>query len=274
MHAVYGDENLKTHGKLCLVVRKESDGVRRYAHLGTGNYKRATSQVYTDFGLFTAHPVILDDISDLFNFLTGYSHRRDDKELLVAPVSLRARFTALLQREMEHAREGRPARVVLKNNAVTAPAIIRELYRASQAGVTIEMIVRGACCLRPGVDGVSERIRVRAIVGRFLEHSRVYYFANGGQDELYIGSADLMERSLDRRVETLCRISEGGILRHIRDVVLDAYLRDNDRAYALHGTDYEPVERSADEPRLSAREYLMDWYTTSETNQDEVDRNA
>jgi polyphosphate kinase len=274
VHVVYGVENLKTHCKLCLVVRREGDGVRRYAHIGTGNYNRATSQVYTDFGLFTAHPVILDDISDLFNFLTGYSCRRDYKELLVAPVSLRARLTALLQREMEHAREGRPSRVIFKNNAVTDPGIIRELYRASQAGVSIDMIVRGACCLRPGVEGVSDRIRVRSIVGRFLEHSRIYYFANGGQDEVYIGSADLMERNLDRRVETLCRISEGAILRHIRDVVLNAYLRDNDFAYALVDTDYGRVTRSDGEPRLSAQEYLMDWYTTSATNQDEMDRNA
>jgi len=274
VHVVYGVENLKTHCKLCLVVRKEGDGVRRYAHIGTGNYNRATSQVYTDFGLFTADPVILDDISDLFNFLTGYSYRRDYKELLVAPVSLRARLTALLQREMEHAREGRPARVIFKNNAVTDPGIIRELYRASQGGVSIDMIVRGACCLRPGVEGVSDRIRVRSIVGRFLEHSRIYYFANGGQDEVYIGSADLMERNLDRRVETLCRISEGAILRHIRDVVLNAYLRDNDFAYALVDTDYGRVTRSDGEPRLSAQEYLMDWYTTSATSQDEMDRNA
>jgi polyphosphate kinase len=263
IHVVYGVENLKTHCKLCLVVRKEIDGVRRYAHIATGNYNRATSQVYTDFGLFTADPVVLDDISDLFNYLTGYSHRRHYKELLVAPVSLRARFMALVEREIGHAREGRQARMVVKNNAVTDPLIIRELYRASQAGVPIDMIVRGACCLRPEVEGLSERIRVRSVVGRFLEHSRVYYFANGGQDEIYIGSADLMERNLDRRVETLCRVRDPAVLRHIRDVVLDAYLRDSDRAYTLRDGEYRRVGRSDGEPPLNAQEFLIDWYTAS-----------
>jgi polyphosphate kinase len=274
VHVVYGVENLKTHCKLCLVVRKESGGVRRYAHVGTGNYNRATSQVYTDFGLFTADPVILDDISELFNFLTGYSQHHDYKELLVAPVSLRAQLTALVHREMEHAREGRRAQIIVKNNAVTDPGIIRELYLASQAGVEIDMIVRGTCCLRPGVDGMSERIRVRSIVGRFLEHSRVYYFANGGRDEVYVGSADLMERNLDRRVETLCRIRDTGILRHLRDVVLDIYMRDNDRAYTLVDGEYERSARPDGEPRLSAQEYLMDWYTASARTQDEADRNS
>jgi polyphosphate kinase len=274
VHVVYGVENLKTHCKLCLVVRKESGGVRRYAHIGTGNYNRATSQVYTDFGLFTADRVILDDISDLFNFLTGYSQRKDYKELLVAPVSLRSSLTALLQREIDHAVAGRPARVIVKNNAVTDTGMIKELYRASQAGVPIDMIVRGACCLRPGIDGVSQTIRVRSIVGRFLEHSRVYYFANGGQDEIYLGSADLMDRNLDRRVETLCRIRDGSILRHIRDVVLDAYLRDNDRAYALVDAEYERPTRANGEPRLSAQEYLMEWYTTSANSHDEAERHS
>lgn len=274
VHVVYGVENLKTHCKLCLVVRKETDGVRRYAHIGTGNYNRGTSQVYTDFGLFTADTVILDDISDLFNFLTGYSNRRDYQQLLVAPVGLRTRFIALLHREIEHARQGRAAHIILKNNAVTDPEIIHELYAASQAGVRIEMIVRGACCLRPGLEGISDRITVRSIVGRFLEHSRVYYFANGGQDDLYIGSADLMERNLDRRVEALCRISDDGIIRHIRDVVLGAYLRDNDRAYTLVDSEYTPATPAAGEPRMSAQDYLIEWYTTLARTQDEAERNA
>ena len=162
VHVVYGVENLKTHCKLCLVVRKEVEGVRRYAHIGTGNYNRVTSHIYTDFGLFTADPNIVDDVSNVFNSLTGYSQRSDYKELLVAPALLRARFMALIQREMAHARDHRPAHIVIKNNAVTDPAIIRALYRAAQAGVEIDMIVRGVCCLRPGLQGV-ERAHSRPL---------------------------------------------------------------------------------------------------------------
>ena len=208
IHVVYGVENLKTHCKLCLVVRKEADGMRRYVHIGTGNYNRATSQVYTDFGLFTADPDVLDDVAEVFNYLTGYSQRTEYKQLLVAPVGLRARFLALVEREIEHARPAGRRASIIKNNAITDPAIVRALYRASQAGVEIDLIVRGACCLRPGVPGVSERIRVRSVVGRFLEHSRVYDFDNGGSRRSIIGSADLMERNLDRRVETVCPVRD------------------------------------------------------------------
>ncbi len=241
VHVVYGVENLKTHCKLCLVVRRESEGVRRYVHVGTGNYNHATSQIYTDFGLFTADPEIADDASDVFNYLTGYSKRKEYRQLLVAPVSLRAGVLALLDREIEHARQGRAAHVIVKANAVTDPAIIRAFYRAAHAGVEIDMIVRGVCCLNPGVPGVSERIRVRSVVGRFLEHSRIYWFANGGQPELYMGSADLMERNLDRRVEAVCRIRDAALADHIRTVVLETYLRDTDRAYVLYGSRYETV---------------------------------
>ena len=201
-------------------------------HIGTGNYNRATSQVYTDFGLFTADPGVLDDVAEVFNYLTGYSRQAQYGHLIVAPVNLRKRFTELVAREIAHAQAGRQAHMIVKSNAVTDAAIARTLYRASQAGVDIDMIVRGACVVRPGIPGVSERIRVRSVVGRFLEHSRAYYFENGGEPELYIGSADLMERNLDRRVETLCRVRDAAITRHVRHVVLDAYLRDNDRAYA------------------------------------------
>jgi polyphosphate kinase len=261
VHVVYGVENLKTHCKLCLVVRNESDGVRRYAHIGTGNYNRATSQIYTDFGLFTANPRVLDDVSEVFNALTGYTRRQDYDELLVAPVALRSRFTALLEREMAHADTGRPAHVIIKCNAVTDPAIVRSLYRASQAGVRIDMIVRGVCALRPGLPGVSETIQVRSVVGRFLEHSRVYYFQNGGKPELFLGSADLMERNLDRRVETLCRVADRNIAEHLRSVVLEAYLRDNDRAYVLDMGTYKPASAGAQAP-FSAQQVLIDWYRT------------
>jgi polyphosphate kinase len=259
VHVVYGVENLKTHCKLCLVVRKEADGVRRYAHIGTGNYNAGTAQVYTDFGLFTTDPDVIDDVSDVFNYLTGYSKRREYRQLLVAPVSLRSGFLALIDREIEHRREGRPARAIIKTNAVTDPAIVRALYRASQAGVEIEMIVRGVCCLKPGVPGVSDHIRVRSVVGRFLEHSRVYWFANGGQPELYVGSADLMERNFDRRVETLCRVPDRAVAEQVVNVVLDAYLRDTDRAYVLCGDRYEPAA-AAEGPSASAQETLVEWY--------------
>ena len=271
VHVVYGVENLKTHCKLCLVVRREIDGVRRYVHVGTGNYNRITAQVYTDFGLFTADPELVADVSDVFNYLTGYSKRTVYRQLLVAPVGLRAGYLALLEREMEHAREGRPAHVIVKNNAVTDPAIVRALYRASRAGVTVDLIVRGVCSLKPGVPGVSERIRVRSVVGRFLEHSRVYWFANGGHDDLYMGSADLMERNLDRRVEAVCRVRDESIVRHIRDVVLDAYLRDNDRAYVLNGSRYEPAASEPDAPRVNAQQELLAWYTSRAPSADTVE---
>jgi len=269
VHVVYGVENLKTHCKLCLVVRQEAHGVRRYAHIGTGNYNRATAQVYTDLGLFTADPAVLDDVSEIFNYLTGYSQRAEFNHMLVAPVSLRSRFVELLERERAHVQAGRPGHVIIKNNAVTDPAIVRALYRAAQSGVEIDMIVRGVCCLRPGIEGISERIRVRSVVGRFLEHSRVYYFANGGQPEIYLGSADLMERNLDRRVETLCRVRSAGIVGHLRDVVLDAYLRDTDRAYVLTDGRYVRASPAPGEPRISAQQQLIDRYTASRPHPDD-----
>ena len=262
VHVVYGVENLKTHCKLCLVVRKEIDGIRRYVHVGTGNYNHVTSTIYTDFGLFTADAEISDDVSDVFNFLTGYSKRKEYRQLLVAPVSLRSSYLSLLEREAQHAREGRPAHVIVKNNAVTDPAVIRAIYRASQTGVAIDMIVRGVCCLKPGVPGVSDNIRVRSVVGRFLEHSRVYWFANGGEAEAYIGSADLMERNLDRRVETLCRVSDRGLADHIRGVVLERYLRDTERAYVLEGDRYRRASASGG-AAIDSQAELMAWYAAS-----------
>jgi polyphosphate kinase len=263
IHVVYGLVNLKTHCKLCLVVRKEPDGIRRYAHVGTGNYNRVTSQVYTDLGLFTASPGIIDDISEVFNYLTGYSAQKDYRELLVAPVGLRAGFKALVEREAGHARAGRPARIVIKNNAVADTGVIRALYAASQVGVPIDMIVRGVCCLRPGIPGISETIRVRSIVGRFLEHSRIYYFLNGGEEEIYFGSADLMERNLDRRVEVLCPVHDPDIRQHLRDVVLQTLLDDTHRAMELQtdGT-YVACLPGGGEAPLNAQEALLSHYTS------------
>jgi polyphosphate kinase len=245
VHVVYGLVNLKTHCKLCLVVRKEGDAIQRYAHIGTGNYNRATSQVYTDFGLFTANPRIAADVSDLFNYLTGYSKQTTYRELIVAPVALRERLTSLIEREVDHLRAGRPAGIIIKNNAISDPGIIRVLYGASRAGVPIRAVARGICCLRPAIAGVSDTIEVRSIVGRYLEHSRVYYFANGGNPIIYLGSADLMERNLNRRVETLCPVLDPDIARYIRHTVLEAYLTDTERTSVLwsDGTYHPPAAR-------------------------------
>jgi polyphosphate kinase len=260
IHVVYGFADLKTHAKLCLVVRQEADGVQRYVHTGTGNYNPDTAKIYTDLGLFTADPDIVADVSDMFNYLTGYSNQKEFRSLLVGPVQLRNRLTELMDREAEHARAGRPARMIIKVNAVTDDQAIRVLYRASQAGVSIDLIVRGICSLRPGIPGISDNIRVRSVVGRFLEHSRIYWFQNGGQDEMYIGSADIMERNLDRRVETLSPVRDPEILEHLRDVVLDAYLKDSNRAMVLDSSgSYErPVEAAS---TFNAQQYLLKNYT-------------
>jgi polyphosphate kinase len=269
VHVVYGLEKLKTHCKVCLVVRQEADGVKRYAHIGTGNYNRITAQIYTDVSLFTADSAVLDDVSEVFNALTGYSQQTNYRELLVAPANLRDRLRSLIEREGDHAHAGRQARIIIKNNAITDPDLIAALYRASQAGTEIDLIVRGVCCLCPGVPGVSERTRVRSVVGRFLEHSRLYYFENGGDPALYIGSADLMERNLDRRVETLCRIRDAGIARELRQVVLEAYLRDNERAYELIDGSYRRVAPASSGARVSAQRLLLDWYTQKATGPDD-----
>jgi polyphosphate kinase len=262
VHVVYGVEGLKTHCKLCLVVRREADGIQRYAHIGTGNYNPTTAQTYTDFGLFTADADIIDDVAQVFNLLTGYSRQDNYKQLLVAPVTLRSRLLTLIDREISIARAGIPARIIIKNNAITDPEIVRALYRASDAGVEIDIIVRGVCCLRTGEAGVGERIRVRSVVGRFLEHSRVYCFGNGGRDEVFIGSADLMERNLDRRVEVLCPIRDRAIATHVLTTVLETYLKDNDRATQLVGDRYEPIRRAEGVTHVNAQQELLDWYTS------------
>jgi polyphosphate kinase len=233
VHVVYGLVGLKTHAKIALVVRRELDGLRRYVHLGTGNYNAGTARIYTDLGLLTCRPDIGADVSDLFNFLTGYSRQNRYRKLLVAPVNLRERLTWLIEREIAQATGGRGGRVIFKLNSLVDPSMIRLLYQASRVGVRIDLIVRGICCLRPGIAGLSENISVRSIVGRFLEHSRIYYFENGGEPEVYLGSADLMQRNLDRRVETLFPIEDRGLVAHIRNELLEIYLADNIRAHLL-----------------------------------------
>src|SRR5688572_13409813 len=232
VHVVYGLVRLKTHAKTALVVRREPDGIRRYVHLGTGNYNSRTARVYTDLGLLTSSPTIGADVSDLFNFLTGFSRQRLYRKLLVAPENLRERFISLIDREAGHARMGRPARLIAKMNALVDPEVIRALYRASGAGVDIDLIVRGICCLRPGMPGVSERIRVTSIVGRFLEHSRAWMFENDGAAECYIGSSDWMPRNFDRRVEAVVPIEDPALHARMRRL-LETSLADNRQSWEL-----------------------------------------
>lgn len=233
VHVAYGLSGLKTHAKVALVVRREADGIRRYVHIGTGNYNSRTARVYTDFGFFTCNPDIGADISEVFNLLTGFSRQREYRKLLVAPANMKARFLDLIGREAAHARAGRRARIVAKINALVSPDVITALYDASDAGVEIDLVVRGICCLRPQLPGVSERIRVRSIVGRFLEHSRLFYFANGGADEYYVGSADWMPRNLERRVEVVVPV-EDPALRQRMCSLIETWLADNRQAWELH----------------------------------------
>jgi len=226
-HVIYGIVGLKTHAKLTLVVRQEGHHLRRYMHLGTGNYNPQTARIYTDLGLLTSSPEIGADSSELFNYLTGYSGQTDYRKLIVAPLRLRDRLTELIQREITHRMEGRPAGIIAKCNSVTDTGLIEQLYAASQAGVSITLLVRGVCCLRPGVPGLSENIRIASIVGRFLEHSRVYMFKNGGNEEIYLGSADIMHRNLDRRVEVLFPIESKQHRLRIQHEVLINALEDN-----------------------------------------------
>jgi polyphosphate kinase len=224
VHVVYGLVGLKVHCKIALIVRREHEHIRRYVHLGTGNYNPTTARLYTDISLFTADPDIGADATDLFNYLTGYSHKSDFRRLLVAPVTMRKRIAELIQRETALGERGH---LILKMNALEDKGMIRLLYQASRAGVKVDLIVRGLCCLRPGIPGVSNNITVRSIVGRFLEHSRIFWFGNGGAEEIYAGSADMMPRNLDRRVELLFPILNQKLLRHLRDVVLEKYLADS-----------------------------------------------
>ena len=245
VHVVYGIMGLKTHGKLTLVVRQEDRELKRYVHVASGNYNPTTSCTYTDLGLFTADDALGRDATELFNYLTGFSQQTGYRKLMVAPVNLRENLNQLFDREIAHQQGGRPARIIAKFNRLADQQIIEKLYEVSRAGVQVDLIVRGICMLRPGVPGLSENIRVRSIVGRFLEHSRVFYFANGGDEELYIGSADWMSRNLKHRIEVVTPVSDKSAKTYLKDVLLSAYLRDNTRARDLHsdGT-YRPVQTS------------------------------
>jgi polyphosphate kinase len=234
VHVVYGLLGLKVHSKVALVVRREGDAIRRYCHLATGNYNPATARLYTDLGFFTSDEQIGADATDLFNYLTGYSRKNHYRKLLVAPINLRQRLEEMIRREIEiHEREG-GGHVIFKANALEDGPMIQLLYQASRAGVRVDLLMRGICCLRPGVPGVSENIRVKSIVGRFLEHSRIFYFRNGGREEVYLGSADLMPRNLNRRVEVLFPVERPVLVRRLRDEILSAYLKDDANARQMN----------------------------------------
>lgn len=258
VHVVYGIRGMKTHSKVMLVVRSEQDEIRRYVHIATGNYNPTTSRLYTDLGLLTSDPEIGADASELFNFLTGYAYQDDFRRLLIAPVNLRDRMIEMIDREAENKRAGKNARIIVKINSLTDDKIIAALYKASQAGVNIDLIVRGICTLRPGLPGLSDNIRVISIVGRFLEHSRIFYFANDEAGEIYIGSADWMHRNLDRRVEAVVPIGDAGLRKYLLKEILAAYLQDNENGSVLMPDgSYEKIRRSDDDREFDSQSYFV-----------------
>ncbi len=263
VHVVYGLPGLKTHTKTALVVRREGDGVRRYVHIGTGNYNTRTARLYTDLGLITCDEDLGADVSDLFNALTGYSRQREYRRLIVAPVNMRARILELIGRETANALAGGQGRIIAKMNAIVDAEIIGALYAASDAGVEIDLVIRGICCLRPGVSGLSERIRVTSIIGRFLEHSRIWMFGNAGDPEYYFGSADWMPRNLDRRVEVVTPVLAPEFRRRLQSV-LDVCLGDNRQAWDLQ-SDGSYVQRHPGErgERATQRMLLRDSWGAS-----------
>ena len=257
VHVVYGLVNLKTHTKISLVVRREEDAIRRYVHIGTGNYNPKTARLYTDLGLMSCREELGSDLTDLFNYLTGYAKQQDYQKLLIAPSNLRSQMISFIRAEAAIAKSGKPARIIAKMNAIVDPKMIAELYKASQAGVKIDLIIRGICCLRPGVPRVSENIRVISVIGRFLEHSRIFYFQNDGDERYYIGSADWMPRNLDRRVEAVVPIEEPSLRLRLSDI-LQTCLNDNRQAWEMtaDGT-YEQRQPKAGESNRSTHKLLM-----------------
>jgi polyphosphate kinase len=259
VHVVYGLVGLKTHAKMCLVVRREPAGVRRYVHLGTGNYNPVTARIYSDLGLLTCNPEVVSDVTLLFNALTGYSSAEQYRKLLVAPHSMRQQLLDRIDREIEHHQKNGDGRIVFKMNSLVDKPCIKALYKASMAGVRIDLQVRGICCLRPGVDGVSDNIKVTSIVGRFLEHARIYYFRNGGEEEILLGSADLMPRNLDGRVEVLFPVEDERLRGAIRDEVLDVHLDDNLQSHLLGEEGrYTRIGTEDGKTPLSSQEKLLE----------------
>jgi polyphosphate kinase len=268
IHVVYSQANLKTHAKVALVVRREATGLQRYAHLGTGNYNASTARTYEDYALLTCRPEICSDLTDLFNAMTAYARGVVYRRLLVSPGRMRDGLLERIEREIEYHRAGKQSRLIFKTNALVDPAIIRALYRASATGVQIDLIVRGICCLRPGIPEVSENIRVVSLVGRFLEHSRIYYFGADGADEVWLGSADLMPRNLDHRVEVLFPLEEPALRYQIAHEILPAYLRDTANARLLlpDGT-YQHKRPAKGEPPFDVQRWLgLDNRPTQDTD--------
>lgn len=258
VHVVYGLAGLKTHSKMCLVVRHESNGIKRYVHMATGNYNNVTARIYADIGYFTCDPVIGVDLSNLFNALTGYSLNEEYNKLLVAPGKMREQLIARIDREIEQHKKDGNGYIALKMNALVDKSCIQALYRASQAGVKVDLQPRGICCLRPGVPGVSENITVTSIVGRFLEHARIYYFRNGGEEEILTGSADLMPRNLDRRVETLFPVEDMRLKTALRDEILKIHMNDNVKSRRmLPDGSYERVQPTDGEPEIDSQRWLI-----------------
>ena len=258
VHVIYGLLGLKTHSKVALVIRKEGDGIRRYLHMATGNYNAVTAQLYEDMGMFTCDEDLGADATDLFNYLTGYSAKESYRKLLVAPINLRSRMEELIQREIDNQLRGEPGHLIFKVNSLVDKPMIQMLYRASQAGVKVDLWVRGICCLRPGMPGISDNIHVTSILGRFLEHSRIYYFRNGGDAQIYLGSADLMPRNIDRRVEVLFPVQEQNMIQHIRENILDMYSKDNLKArHMLPDGSYCRLYPAENETPLNIQEWFI-----------------
>jgi len=259
VHVVYGLLGLKTHCKVALVIRREDDGLRRYVHLSTGNYNATTARIYTDIGMLSSRPELGADATEIFNRLTGYAPAAHYTKLMVAPEHLRAQLDALVLREIEHAKQGHPAHLIFKMNALVDSHFIRRFYEASRAGVKVDLLIRGICCLRPGVPGVSDNIRVTSIVGRFLEHSRIYYFGNNGHPEIYMGSADLMPRNLDRRVETIFPVEDGEIVRRVVSEILNIQMADNVKTRELRPDgSYRRLEPAEGEPAINSQAWQLE----------------
>jgi polyphosphate kinase len=258
VHVVYGLVGLKTHCKVTLVVRMEGEGIRRYLHLATGNYNAVTSRLYEDIGMFTCDETMGKDATDLYNYLTGYSTKQDYHKLLVAPVNLREKLEELILREIDHVKNKRQARLIFKANSLVDKRMIKLLYRASQSGVKIDLLVRGICSLVPGVKDVSENIRVISVLGRYLEHSRIFYFYNDGNEEIYLGSADLMPRNLNHRVEVVFPVERSEHIRYLRDHVLETYIKDNTSARVMHPDgNYKRLHPSEKEESVDIQNWLM-----------------
>jgi len=259
VHVVYGLVGLKTHSKMTMVVRKETEGVKRYVHLGTGNYNSSTAKIYTDLGLFTCDPEICDDVSEVFNFLTGYSENTSFNKLFVSPINTRENFLKLISREIDNVQKGGIGKIILKMNSLVDPTLIAALYEASLAGVKIDLIIRGISCLIPQREGLSENINVISIVGRFLEHSRIYYFYNNGEEVIFLSSADFMQRNLDRRVETTFPVEDPRHKKYIRKHILEIALKDNSKSRVLNSNGkYKFIQRKKNEKKVNLQEYLMD----------------